>query len=210
MTTLYNFISMKRYLFFGFYLLFSLPVHSQHKNTTTASLYHFRLTGKITSPLPGIVDSTFSIYGKVRTEVDSRFCLLLFEDADIAPVKGVPTSGNQDQDSILFDLQNKIAYNLNENFVFTFSTRTYEPVNKSGDTFEIRKADTLILLSKNQPGNIYPVPTLAGLPYAVIQYETSRYSFRLLSSGPGQTDLQKLYNRCRTIKTTKPAFRFMF
>lgn len=183
--------------------------YCQQSNPTIESNYSVRIKGKIDMGGLTMLDSVFVVDISFNVVKDKKFCLFIAQVQSISNSM-FPISGEQDPDSLLFDLDKRIVYDFAKMKSFSFKAMNYQLPDSMTDTIVIQKKDTVIVLLKSLDKNIIPTPTIGILPYGVSSYTTKKFVVTYLNSRKSSFSLLPLYARCKDFEFTNTEFEFQF
>lgn len=182
----------------------------QKDNYTMETSYQFTLNTKITSPFPGIIDSLIRVTGNLVAFNDGRYCLMVFRDMKIENPALASMNGEEEADSMFFDLQNKFAYNFKEKVKYAYEQKHFSAIGSDESSMTIKSADTLIQLSNKSDSKSCPSPSIYGFQHGVRHYSTKRFSFDFLSEKKSDLMLSTYVNKCSTFPYSNNKLQFMY
>jgi hypothetical protein len=201
---------MKSIAFIILLLFIGIKSFSQQKNSATECIYNLKLKGELDiTNLPAEVNSDISISAQLKVIRNSRFCILVITESSIEnPVFSTISNSENEGDTLLFDVLQKKVYNFSEKKSYWYNENTVNDENVKTDT--IKKADTLIVLSKTLKKEISPTPTLKKMKNGVLSYSTKSFIFRYVSSKPTTISLEAIYKRTKGFVDTKQKTEFAY
>lgn len=201
---------MRDIIFIMMLLFTGIKSFSQEQNSTTESIYNLKLKGELDiASLPDEVNSDISINAQLKVIRNNRFCILIIIESSIEnPVFSTISNSENEGDTLLFDVLQKRVYSFSEKKSYWYSENTVNDENVKSDT--IKKADTVIILSKTLKKEISPTPTLKKMKNGILNYSTKSFTFQYVSSKPTTISLEAIYKRTKGFVYTKQKTEFAY
>jgi hypothetical protein len=201
---------MKNIGFIILLLFIGIKSFSQQQNSATESIYNLKLKGELgITSLPVEVDPDISINAQLKVIRNSRFCILIIIESSIDnPVFSTISNSENEGDTLLFDVLQKRVYSFSERKSYWYSENTVNDENVISDT--IKKADTVIVLSKTLKKEISPTPTLKKMKNGILNYSTKSFTFQYVSSKTTTISLEAIYKRTKGFVYTKQKTEFAY
>lgn len=201
---------MKNIVFIILLLFIGIKSFSQKQSSATECIYNLKLKGELDiTSLPAEVDADISISAQLKVIRNSRFCILIIIESSIEnPVFSTISNSENEGDTLLFDVLQKRVYSFSEKKSYWYSENTVNDENVKSDT--IKKADTVIVLSKTLKKEISPTPTLKKMKNGVLNYSTKSFTFQYVSSKETTISLEAIYKRTKGFVYTKQKTEFAY
>jgi hypothetical protein len=199
---------MKISLIAFLFLLTGEKSFCQKDDHTIESFYNASINGVI-EKLPSEISPDITISAKVKVIRNKKFCVLIVVESSLAnPAFSTIAHSENDGDTLLFDMTSKKVYSFSEKKSYWYIEKDIKQVNILSDT--IKKADTVIILSKTLNKQISPTPTLKEMNNGILSYSTNGFSFHYLSSQTSSISLEAIYNRCKDFTYTNQKTEFIY
>ncbi len=202
---------MKKMITPIFLLAFVCTVTAQKQ--TTETVYDFTFSSKFKSPVQDAIglDSMVRVVGILKSWSDHRFNVVAFQDIEVSnPLIPGISKLEEETDTLLFDLQTLLVYNLKEKTAYRYQKRSYSFEETKKDTVFLQKKDTSIILYKKMPTTSFPIATMGAFPYGVIRYANKTYSFQWKATKKSTLSLESIFDRCRLYPLSESAFNFLY
>ena len=201
---------MRNIVFIITLLFIGAKSFSQQQNSATESIYNLKLKGELdNTSLPAEVNADISINAQLKVIRNSRFCILIIIESSIEnPVFSTISNSENEGDTLLFDVLQKRVYSFSEKKSYWYSENTVNDENIKSDT--IKKADTVIVLSKTLKKEISPTPTLKKMKNGVLSYSTKSFTFQYESFKQTTISLEAIYKKAKGFVYTKQKTEFSY